>query len=85
MPAVAGDDYTYQPSHGNGFGENALGQALSAEMQELDLLPGTPVTVLELDAQSSWPLVEWVDGKGLPRITTVEPNEFDSDFAPVGG
>jgi hypothetical protein len=83
MAAQVGADYTYQPQHGSGFGHNALGQPLSAEMIELDLKPGTPVTVHSLDEDSGWPIVEWTDDKGLGRMTTIEPTEFDNDFAPV--
>ena len=85
MPAEPGQDYTYQPTHGKGFGHNARGSELTAEMTELDLKPGTPVTVLELDADSGWPLVQWKDDVGIDRITTIEPGEFDADFAPVTG
>jgi hypothetical protein len=52
-------------------------------MIELDLKPGTPVTVHSLDEDSGWPIVEWTDDKGLGRMTTIEPTEFDNDFAPV--
>jgi hypothetical protein len=87
MAAEEGAQYTYEPGHGKGFGENALGAPLSAEMSELDLTPGTLVTVLELDKgegeTAGWPLVQWVDAKGLDRITTVEPSEFDADFQPA--
>jgi hypothetical protein len=64
-PANPGDKFIYDPSHG---------------MHELDLVPGTEVTFLEYDADSEWPLVEWVDGVGIDRITTIEPDAFSSDF-----
>lgn len=75
-----GDNVIYDPAHGQGFGENAIGAPITAEMSELDLKPGTTVLYLEDDADSAWPLIEWVDGKGLDRITTVEPNAFLNDF-----
>jgi len=78
--ANAGDKFMYQPAHGAGYGEAALGQELTAEMTELDLKPGTEVTFLEYDADSGWPLVQWVDGVGIDRITTIDPAVFDSDF-----
>jgi hypothetical protein len=83
MPAIPGNQYTYDPAHGTGLGHNAAGNPLTAEMSELDLVPGTTVEVLELDADSDWPLVQWTDGTGINRITTIEPNVFDQDFAPV--
>jgi hypothetical protein len=84
MPAVVGQFYVYDHPDNQGFGEQALGAPLSAEMQELDMTDGTPVTVLELDAESNWPLVEWVDSKGIDRITTIEPGQFDLLFVPSG-
>jgi plastocyanin len=78
-PANKGDKFIYEPSHGHGYGHAAKGQELTAEMTELDLKPGTEVTFLEYD-QSDWPLVEWVDGVGIDRITAIEPDQFSSDF-----
>jgi hypothetical protein len=83
IPPNPGDRFTYEPTHNNGFGHNASGNPLSAEMSALDLVPGTPVTVLELDADSGWPIVQWVDSVNIDRLTTIEPNEFDQDFRPV--
>jgi hypothetical protein len=83
MPATTGDEYLYNPGHGNGYGHNAKGQELTSEMTELDLKPNTEVTFLEFDADSDWPLVEWVDGQGIDRITTIEPSSFTDDFTPL--
>lgn len=83
MPANPGDPFTYQPSHGNGYGHNASGAPLTAEMTELDLKPGTPVTFLEYDADSGWPIIEWIDDTGIGRLTTIEPGTFNSDFTPA--
>jgi hypothetical protein len=77
--ANAGDKLMYQPAHGTGYGHNALGQELTAEMTELDLKPGTEVTYMQDDDQG-WALVAWVDGVGIDRITAIEPDQFASDF-----
>lgn len=77
--AVPGDKFVYDHPDDAGYGEQALGQPLSAEMQELDLKEGTEVSLLEYDAETGWPLVEWVDDKGLDRITTIDP-QFLSNF-----
>jgi plastocyanin len=81
--ANPGDLFTYTPDHGNGYGHNAKGQELTAEMTELDLKPGTQVRFLEYDADSLWPLVEWVDDQTIDRITTIEPDSFTNDFVPL--
>jgi hypothetical protein len=77
---LPGQEYVYNPPSELGFGEAALGQPLSAEMQELDLKPGTQVTMHSYEVDSNWPIVEWVDGKGLDRMTTVQPSVFTRDF-----
>jgi aminoglycoside N3'-acetyltransferase len=56
---------------------------LTAEMTELDLKPGTVVTVHSLDAESAWPIVGWTDDVGIDRLTSIEPAVFDSDFTPA--
>jgi len=83
MAAQPGSDYLYQPGHGKGFGESALGTTLTAEMTELDLKPGATVTVHSMDVDTDWPIIEWVDDKGLGRMTTIEPTIFDADFTIV--
>jgi len=55
---------------------------LTAEMTELDLKPGTPVTVHEIDPEG-WVIVDWVDDVSIGRLTAVEPVEFDADFTPA--
>jgi hypothetical protein len=80
--AVPGDKFTYDHPDNSGYGEVALGQPLSAEMQELDLKEGKEVTLLEYDTETGWPLVEWVDDKGLDRITTVDP-QYLANFTAV--
>jgi hypothetical protein len=81
--ADSGDKFLYNPGHGNGYGHNAKGEELTAEMTELDLKPGTEVSFLEYDVDSGWPLVEWVDNVGIDRITTIEPDSFTNDFTSI--
>ena len=75
--AVPGDKFTYNHPDQAGYGENALGTSLTAEMTELDLQHGAEVTLLEYDQDTDWPLVEWTDAKGINRITTVDPQYLD--------
>jgi hypothetical protein len=77
---AVGGSVTYDPSHGHGFGHAALGDVLTAEMTELDMTPGTVGTYLEDDADSGWPLFQWIDGKGIDRITTIDPDTWAADF-----
>lgn len=81
--ANAGDKFIYNHPEGAGFGEQARGEPLTAEMTELDLKNGQEVTLLEYDAESEWPLIEWVDGVGINRITTIDPGDFDLYFQAV--
>lgn len=82
-PSV-GAEYTYDPQHGSGFGRQHKGEELTAEMQELDLHPGTPVKIIDIDEESGGRVhVEWTDRKDLPRITSIDPQEFDDDFKKV--
>lgn len=82
--ATPGDKFVYMHPTGAGFGEAVKADAgfgeLSAEMTELDLSDGTQVTFLEYDADSNWPIIQWVDGVGIDRITTIEPALFASYF-----
>ena len=78
---VVGDSYTYSPSHGHGYGHNAKGDVLSAEMTELDLMPGTVITVHDINAEDGDRVhAEWVDAKELDRITAIDAAEFAADF-----
>ena len=78
---VVGDTYIYAPKHGKGFGHSHKGDVLSAEMTELDLKPDTLVTVVDIDEESGGRvLVDWIDDKELPRITSIDPDEFGADF-----
>lgn len=82
MPAIVGQPYIYNHPDSKGYGETAKGEALTAEMTELDMQDGTPVFVLALDADSGWPIVDWTDAKSLYRITTIDPGHFDQLFTP---
>jgi len=82
-PPQVGERYTYQPADGKPHGESHKGSPLTAEMTELDMDAGTEVYVLDLDADSGWPHLQWTDKKGLPRITTFDPDEFAGDFQPL--
>lgn len=81
---ATGGVFVYSHPEGKGYGEHNKSAAgfgdLSAEMMELDLKEGQEVTLLEYDADSGWPLVQWVDGTGIDRITTIDPDQFDTNF-----
>lgn len=85
--AIPGNKYVYSHPSGAGFGEAVRADAgygeISAEMSELDLKDGTEVTFLDYDADSEWPMIEWIDAVGINRITTIDPVAFDSNFNPV--
>jgi hypothetical protein len=83
LMAVPGDKFIYSHPSGAGFGEAARGEPLTAEMTELDLKDGQEVTFMDYDADSDWPMIEWVDGVGIDRITTVDPAVFDANFVPA--
>jgi hypothetical protein len=84
MTALIGDQYTYTHPDGSGFGEMALGQPLTAEMKELDMADGTVITVEGIQ-DDGWPIVNWIDSKGINRMTTVNDLDFDMYFQPVSG
>jgi hypothetical protein len=70
-------------------GDKGLGAAhadrdLPSEMHDLDLHSGTEVKVHGYDDDRDLVLVEWTDLAGNPRITSVEPDVFDRDFAEKG-
>jgi hypothetical protein len=48
-----------------------------------DMLNGTLVTLIGYDEDSVWPMVEWVDGYGTIRITTIDPVIFAEYFEPI--
>jgi len=75
-----GDRLRYEHPTGYGYGEHHKGAAgfgeQTAEMTELDLKDGTEGVVLELDADTGWMLFQWVDGTGIDRITTIDPDNY---------
>lgn len=87
--ANPGDRFTYSHPEGKGFGEHVKADAgfgeLSAEMTELDLKDGQPVEFVEPDADSGWPIIHWIDGVMIDRMTTIDPELFDLYFTPSGG
>jgi hypothetical protein len=50
-------------------------------MNELDIQEGTEVTLLVYDEETGWPLIEWVDSKGLNRITTIDPLYLENFYS----
>ncbi len=85
--ASIGTRYAYGHDLGHGFGEHAKASSgfgeLSAEMKGLDLRDGQEVVLLDYDADSSWPIIEWTDGVGTNRITTIDPEMFSENFQEV--
>lgn len=81
--ASVGDSLIYNPAHGLGYGHNARGEELTAEMHELDLKPGTPAELLDIDEETGYVIVKWIDDIGIDRNTSVEPSQFDAEFEVV--
>jgi chitodextrinase len=57
-----------------------LSDELPTEMAALDLAPGTAVTVAGYDKDRDLVLVDWTDGEGTSRTTSVEPDVFTEHF-----
>lgn len=53
---------------------------LPAEMHELDMAPGTEVTVSGHDLERELVLLNWTDRNGTPRTTSVTAEVFADDF-----
>ena len=79
--AAPGDRFFYSHPEQAGYGAVARGEPLSAEMNELDIQEGTEVTLLVYDEETGWPLIEWVDSKGLNRITTIDPLYLENFYS----
>lgn len=80
---AAGSRYRY--SNTLGLAEHHASGALTAEMTELDMRPGTEVTVTDVDDErGGLVLVEWADRSSNPRITSVDPELFEWAFEPIG-
>lgn len=78
-----GGEFRYYHPEGKPYGEHHAGEPLIAEMRELDMNDGTEVKLIALDYDNHHPIVQWVDGNGLGRITTVDPEFFDTHFQAV--
>jgi hypothetical protein len=75
-----GTKYTY--THDRGLADHATGDTeLRSEMAELDLLPGTSVTVSGYDSDKDYVLVDWDDLSGNPRTTSLDLEDFNSFFS----
>lgn len=69
--------------HNVGYGELARGESLDDDMAALDLVPDTEVELIAYDDGTDWPIVQWEDGTGNQRITTIDPDVFDTWFTEV--
>jgi hypothetical protein len=82
--ANIGARYTFTHPDGMGFGEMVKSDAgfgeQTAEMRELDLRNFQEVTLFDYDADSECPIIEWTDAVGITRLTTVDPETFESHF-----
>jgi hypothetical protein len=83
MAASEGDRFIFAHPDNKGYGEDAKGEQLTAEMTELDLKDGMEVGFLQYD-DAGWALVEWTDDKGIERITAIDPDTF-TYFIPQAG
>lgn len=69
--------------HNVGYGELARGESLDPDMALLDLAPDTEVELIAFDDVTDWPIVEWEDQARNRRITTIDPDVFDTWFTKV--
>lgn len=53
---------------------------LRSDMAEIDLKPGTAVQVIGHDDDRDLVLLQWEDGQGNPRITSVTEDDFRAQF-----
>lgn len=76
-------------------GDDGLGQAarkadpgvsddMRDGMADLDMSPDTEVTVIGIDDDRDVVLLEWVDGSGTDRITSIAEEDFASRFKKGG-
>jgi len=75
------DRLRYDGPKGQSYSELMSGKRLRANA--LDLASGMLVTLAGYDEESAWPLIEWTDGSGSARITTIDPVMFAEFFTPV--
>jgi hypothetical protein len=80
-----GDTFTY--SAGVGLAARArvadpdVDDGLAGDMAELDLTPGTEVTIVGCDEERDMVLLDWTDAQGNPRTTSVTSAVFDECFS----
>jgi hypothetical protein len=81
-----GDRYTFAGDVGLAAAareaDSNVDDHLTAEHAELDLTPGTAVTVCGYDDERDLVLVEWTDVKETPRVTSIDPAMFELQFDP---
>ena len=70
----------YIHPHGRSYAEMMSGKRFV--FNDLDMASGTLVKLIAYDEDSAWPMVEWVDGEGTTRITTIDPVIFAEYFEP---
>jgi len=70
-------------SHPDGLAYAELMSGKRYVTHDLDIADGTNVILVGYDEESAWPLVEWIDGHGTTRITTIDPVIFAEFFDPV--
>lgn len=68
----------------SGLGQTAADGDLKSEMADLDMAPGTQVTVDAVDPDAGLVFVAWEDASGNPRRTSVELSAFSDQFQPEG-
>lgn len=84
VPEV-GVTYRYEAEEGLGgrarVADPTVSDDLPAEMRELDMTTDTRVTVSGYDDERDLVLVDWTDGQGNPRTTSLEPEVLDEHFS----
>jgi len=97
MDVTIGAQYRHTSEHGLGHrariadpdvDENAKPPKVNpadpfALRRDLDMDPGTIVTVAGVDTKRGLILVEWSDRLGTPRITSLEPDDLAANYERV--
>lgn len=78
--AQVGEHYIYDHKFDEGLGQAARGQALTAEMTELDLVDGMLVEIAAIDEETGEPIIHWIDSKMIDRMTTIITADFGQHF-----
>jgi hypothetical protein len=71
----------YIHPRGLGYAEMMTGKRFAPN--KLDMASGTLVMLVGYDEDSVWPMVEWTDGDGGIRVTTIDPVIFAEYFEPI--